>query len=189
MERHDNKFGPRILRKLELSKKMSRECFSVYSGGMMFEVESGERSFVVNLGSRTCTCGMFQLSGIPCGHAVSAIWFHKHEPEDYVHEYYHRETYLRTYNMQIFPVPTNHEWLVSPQGPISPPMVKRTTGRPKKQRKRTADELHGNTTGDIRRGVNVTCSRCLEKGHNQRSCKNNPHPHSKLFKVCISLLM
>ncbi|WJX33268.1 hypothetical protein P8452_21488 [Trifolium repens] len=38
-----------------------------------FEVISADRSDIVNIGSRSCSCRDWQLYGIPCSHAVAAL--------------------------------------------------------------------------------------------------------------------
>ncbi|XP_073152403.1 uncharacterized protein [Henckelia pumila] len=47
----------------------------------------------VDLSSRSCSCRKYDLTGIPCKHAVCAIWCKKEDPEAYVHSYYTVETY------------------------------------------------------------------------------------------------
>ena len=50
----------------------------------MFEVRSGSQAFTVNEPKTTCTCRMWQLSGIPCVHATKVILYINKTPESYV---------------------------------------------------------------------------------------------------------
>ncbi|CAL5375968.1 unnamed protein product [Camellia sinensis] len=64
---------------------------------------------------------------------------------------------------------------------LNPPEAKKLVGRPKKLRNRQADEPR-NPHKASRKNINVTCAKCLQKGHNQRSCKKKLHPKSKMVK-------
>ncbi|XP_057460065.1 uncharacterized protein LOC130750474 [Actinidia eriantha] len=64
---------------------------------------------------------------------------------------------------------------------IAPPFYRKQTGRPKKLRRRGVDEPI-NPYKVSRRNKGVTCAKCLQLGHNQRSCKGPIHPKSKEFK-------
>ncbi|XP_012845398.1 PREDICTED: uncharacterized protein LOC105965402 [Erythranthe guttata] len=189
MLKHEGKIGPNIFKKLERIKQASANCFPTWSGGMVFEVECHEgpniRQCSVNLETRTCTCRMWDVSGIPCKHVVSAIYLNKHQPEDYVHSCYTRDAYLATYNFQVFPVPGEHDYLKSGLPQLLPPVIKKQAGRPKKKRNKTADEQEtrkADPTKVSRRNLPVTCARCLKVGHNKRGCKGEMHPNSKLHK-------
>ncbi|GKA01748.1 multidrug resistance-associated protein 5 [Tanacetum coccineum] len=43
------------------------------AGGKLFEVRSGSEGFTVDEGKRTCSCRMWQLSGLPCVHATKRV--------------------------------------------------------------------------------------------------------------------
>ena len=105
MLKHGGTLCPNIYEKLEKLKIKARNCVAVYGGNGNLEVDGYGRTNVVNLELKTCTCGHFQLSGIPCVHAVACIQSRKLEFEQYVDACYHREAYLRAYNFTIGPVP------------------------------------------------------------------------------------
>ncbi|GJR21365.1 multidrug resistance-associated protein 5 [Tanacetum coccineum] len=44
------------------------------AGGNLFEVRSGSEGFIVDEGKRTCSCRMWQLSGLPCVHATKSMY-------------------------------------------------------------------------------------------------------------------
>lgn len=65
---------------------------------------------MVNLRDRSCICRIWDLSGIPCSHACSAIRFDGGIPDNYVDETYKKTTFLEAYAQYINPVPGETEW-------------------------------------------------------------------------------
>ena len=63
-------------------------CYSYCSTGGEFEIVEFSNGYTVNLPSRSCTCRKWDLSGIPCRHAVSAIRENGMEVDDYISDYY-----------------------------------------------------------------------------------------------------
>lgn len=61
-------------------------------------------------------------------------------------------------------------WPVSEHAPVSPPMMRREIGRPRKMRNKTNDKSR-NPYIMPRRFANVTCKKYGQVGHNKRSCK------------------
>lgn len=174
---------------MENSKKYSRGCNPIQAGSGEYEVEENDRTFLVNLKNLTCGCRLWDLSGIPCKNAVVAIWVNREQPEQYVHPCYSREVYLDTYQFVIHPVPSYHEWVNSSLLQIHPPEYHKPTNRPKKRRKRAADEPKDPHKAS-RKNLTVTCARCLTLGHNSRACTKPPHPDSRIFKVfCLCNLV
>ncbi|KAI5342953.1 hypothetical protein L3X38_010829 [Prunus dulcis] len=60
--------------------------------------------------NRTCSCRRWELNGIPCMHAVSAIFHNRQEAEQFVDKCYTREAYLRAYSPVIQPVKSMKYW-------------------------------------------------------------------------------
>ncbi|OMO89154.1 Transposase, MuDR, plant [Corchorus olitorius] len=67
------------------------------------------------------------LSGIPCAHACTVIWHFKGEPDDYIHPYYHKETYLKAYAYDLQPINGDHEWAKTGREPLLPHYVQEKT--------------------------------------------------------------
>ncbi|KAL7253648.1 hypothetical protein ACSBR1_008065 [Camellia fascicularis] len=88
----------------EALKVQARNCFATYCGDRKFEVDCGDTTHIVDLEERKCSCRMWDLSGIPCKHAVSSIFVQREKPEDYVHPYYSKQHYLVAYNSMMHPV-------------------------------------------------------------------------------------
>ena len=74
-----------IIYDLERIKSKVVHCISYWNGGSKYEVKYiyGGR-YVVDLNERTCDCGRWGLSGIPCLHAAFAIIEHGEQLETYV---------------------------------------------------------------------------------------------------------
>ena len=66
--------GPKIKKIIEKAKEGSSSYIPTLVGNKLFEVRGvyGDQ-FVVDLESRTCPCRRWDLTGLPCLHAVSAI--------------------------------------------------------------------------------------------------------------------
>lgn len=88
--------GPRIFNKIEAERRDSNRCTAEYSREWQFEMKHmhGERQFHVDLRARTCTCGKWDLCGLPCAHAVAAIVKMDRSVYDYIHSYILQETYI-----------------------------------------------------------------------------------------------
>ena len=73
--------------------------------------------------------------GIPCKHAIGAIYIYKREPEDLVHSSYHIGTFIRTYSNIIKPIPDQDLWVQTNYELIMPSPLRTQSGRPKKMMK------------------------------------------------------
>ncbi|KAH7849020.1 hypothetical protein Vadar_011833 [Vaccinium darrowii] len=72
---------PRIRSKLEGTKKWVGECEVMYSGGTIFEVITVLRTYIVDIGQKTCSCRKWDVSGVPCVHGLAAIIIDKSDPK------------------------------------------------------------------------------------------------------------
>ncbi|KAI5354944.1 hypothetical protein L3X38_007839 [Prunus dulcis] len=93
-----------------------------------------EREFAVDLRAKTCSCRRWDLCGIPCLHAIYAIFQRNEDIEDYVDKLYKKEAYLKTYGPIIRPVPSIDQWPMSCLPAIKPPKLRIQPGRPRKVR-------------------------------------------------------
>ncbi|XP_048436828.1 uncharacterized protein LOC103957779 isoform X1 [Pyrus x bretschneideri] len=97
--------GPRIHIILEKNKAESSKCIAHYAGEKMFQVEhmSGVQ-FVVDLAKHTCTCRRWNLTGIPCGHAIASICRRNEDPVTYIHSCYKKASWKWAYGPFIRPM-------------------------------------------------------------------------------------
>jgi len=64
---------PMILKKLEKAKDLCRWWHTSRGGNGMYSVTHGSQGFVVDMLAKTCTCKVWELSGIPCYHALAVM--------------------------------------------------------------------------------------------------------------------
>ena len=105
MMKYEGPICPRIQQKLEKNKEMSCECETQYAGNGYYEVGYKGKRYVVSLEEMSCGCRMWDLTGIPCPHAISAIVEAEKNPLDFVDACYSKEKYMKAYNPIIYPVP------------------------------------------------------------------------------------
>lgn len=120
---------------------------------------------------KECSCGLWEVSGIPCCHAIVAL---KHQGLDVFQIFddcYKKELFMTVYNNVLYPVNGMTMWPTSLDGlELDPPAYVVQPGRPKKTRKRDTDEgkNHGRK---LRKYVTMHCRRCGNTGHNAATCK------------------
>jgi len=110
---------------------------------------TNNRSLVVNLARRTCTCKWWQLQGLPCAHAMAVIDKQKLWVYDYVSDCYKGATQGTIYMNSIHPMETHDSATVDNatglvvggealddgyNRRILPPINPRPQGRPRQRR-------------------------------------------------------
>ncbi|XP_031120347.1 uncharacterized protein LOC116023484 [Ipomoea triloba] len=174
---------PAIVRNIDDIEKQAGGLIGFQCGPMLFEIMgtfSGQYS--VDLGSRLCSCRKWDLTGIPCSHAVCAIWIkHGKGPVwHYVDPSYYISTYLKTYDGCIKPMAGFEKWPAIEREPPLPPLYNAKPGRPRKLRKRSAGETRpaGESSKAsvylTRKHVTLHCTICKQSGHNSRKCPQKP---------------
>ncbi|KAK8660202.1 hypothetical protein V6N13_051136 [Hibiscus sabdariffa] len=158
--------SPKALEKLERNMEQSTHCRLVWNGDGGFEVQHGEDQHIVDMKQLKCTCKAWELSGIPCCHAICATYEENKRPEDYVSNWYSKEKYLAAYNHVLQPVRGKIFWPKT-SDPIQPPLVRTLPGRPKKKRKKDKDEPTKGKTNPVKQR---RCTNCRQPGHNKLSC-------------------
>ncbi|XP_062085284.1 uncharacterized protein LOC133791371 [Humulus lupulus] len=138
-----------------------------------FEVNQGGMSqiFAVDLVKMTCTCRRFELSGIPCAHALACIWSCNDDVMNFIHEYYKKERFVVAYGGVVGPMPSPENWPKTGLNLIQAPGENNLPGRPKKKRRWGTDEPPLGATKTKRTGQQTTCNNCKEVGHYKNSCK------------------
>ncbi|XP_059654316.1 uncharacterized protein LOC132301040 [Cornus florida] len=161
---------PEIQKNLNKVKHQARICKVHYASDQKYEVECYGISEAVDIEKKSYSCRVWNLTGIPYRHAVACTFMKREAPEVYVHLYYHRETYLKSYAGLILPSPMGRLMKIDPIQPLLLPHYRKPTGRPKKARNKKNDEPKGGAKLS-RSKENLKCSRCKENGHNIRICK------------------
>ncbi|KAK1424740.1 hypothetical protein QVD17_20078 [Tagetes erecta] len=182
-DKWDKLLTPNADKMFETIKEKASKCTVKWNGENHYQV-AGPSSpmtpqFVVDLGRRTCTCRKWEITGMPCKHAVAAIWEKDLDPpEAYVHPIYTLEMWKKVYKFKVYPVNGPCLWPKSivPTTLIAP-KYHRPIGRPKKARKKSTFELEEVTKGGrlSKKGTIKTCQKCKLPGHNSRTC-TGPKP-------------
>lgn len=162
---------PKIRKRLEHLKSL-KGWISRYCGNGAFEIVGSYNQYKVKLEEKTCGRRKWELSGIPCVHAICE-YNHLHmEPMDYVHDCYKVETYLKCYSYGLGPINGRDLWPKPDSPTMLPPDVKKRAGRPKRARRREPEEEPPADPHRVsRKGVKMTCGKCGKIGHNRRGSK------------------
>ncbi|CAI9287507.1 unnamed protein product [Lactuca saligna] len=188
------KICPSIRLKISKLKKQQRFWGVIPSGIQQYEVRIGNDGYAVDLNNNTCGCRSWQVSGIPCVHAVAAISYLNRNAEDYVAPWFHTAMFLTCYNHTINPLNGSSMWPEAPYMKPLPPQKRRLPGRPTLKRKKDQSEMEskGKTRHTISKAGSVNrCSICRERGHNRSTCPtrladvaSTSRPKNKKPKKC-----
>ncbi|XP_051132623.1 uncharacterized protein LOC127252469 isoform X2 [Andrographis paniculata] len=157
---------PVMEEKLEKESAKARTLQVLISAGKKFEV-IGETADMTDVDNWDCTCKGWQLTGLPCRHAIAVISCLDRSMYDYCSKYFTVESYKTTYSQSILPTSnmgvaaagekSGSELAVT----VTPPPTRRPRGRP-------TTKKAGPQDGRKRR---ILCSRCKGTGHNKSNCK------------------
>ncbi|XP_038701798.1 uncharacterized protein LOC119998517 [Tripterygium wilfordii] len=168
--RFEGNILPRPMKKITERWDESGKWLCRWAGGMKFGVSKMSETFTVNLAERECSCRQWDISGLPCCHAINCINFKHHNIEDYVPICFKKPAYERCYDNIIEPTNGPNQWDDTKLPDILPPPTKKVLGRPKKRRRLEQDEIRS-TMKKSRVATPMRCHRCGITGHNVRTCK------------------
>lgn len=86
---------------------------STWSGGSKCQVVRPKGQVVVDTNEKSYSCRRWDLTGIPCEHAVNALFMNRNKPKDYVDTCYTIESYLKIYKYCIYPINGYEIWPIS----------------------------------------------------------------------------
>nr|DAD32957.1 TPA_asm: hypothetical protein HUJ06_011808 [Nelumbo nucifera] len=136
----------------------------LFSPGSTFEVR-GDSVDIVDIDHWDCTCKGWQISGLPCSHAIAVFECIGRNPYDYCSRYFTTESYRLTYSESIHPVPSIDRFLLKDSSnaalTVTPPPTRRPPGRPKNKQTGFQEVVKRQ----------LQCSRCKGIGHNKTTCK------------------
>ncbi|KAJ0959899.1 hypothetical protein J5N97_000333 [Dioscorea zingiberensis] len=156
----DSILTPSIEQKLQKEMASARKLDVLCSSESVFEVR-GKLVHVVNSGTWECTCQRWQLSGLPCVHAIAAFNRVGRSVYDYCSKYFQTDIYRLAYSASIQPIPDIETIDFSSGGSSYPPPTRRPPGRPRRKR------INPNKPVTMTR----LCSRCKGVGHNKATCE------------------
>jgi zinc finger SWIM domain-containing protein 3 len=99
-----------------LLTRFARRYRTVESNGDVYEVFSPETIsiYTVRLDLKARTCFRWQLSGIPCGHALAVSLERGDDPQIYAKTFFRLDTFHSTYSGPIFPPNVNDTVITAP---------------------------------------------------------------------------
>uniref|UniRef100_A0A0A9A4E2 Uncharacterized protein n=1 Tax=Arundo donax TaxID=35708 RepID=A0A0A9A4E2_ARUDO len=120
--------------------------------------------YAVNLLTRSCSCGQWDVTGKPCTHAIAYICSLRNlKVEHYVNEYYSVQRFKDTYQFEVNPMGDKSQWpTLDPGFEMRPPKLERPGGRPMKKSIKSSGEPG-------KRGP-YQCQRCFQYGHIEKGC-------------------
>nr|CAD1837347.1 unnamed protein product [Ananas comosus var. bracteatus] len=151
---------PSMEQKLEREASKAGKLNVLCSSDTVFEVR-GNTIYVVNIGNSECTCRRWQLSGIPCMHAVAVFNRIGRSVYDYCMGYFKIDCYHLTYSDSVHPIPDIEKIDFNFGANSYPPPSQRPPGKPRRRRM------------NYHRKTNLLrlCSRCKMTGHNKATCE------------------
>ncbi|KAK1256920.1 hypothetical protein QJS04_geneDACA016417 [Acorus gramineus] len=153
---------PSIEKRLQKEMSKARSLSALCSSGSVFEVR-GNLVDAVNIETWECTCRKWQVSGLPCMHAIAVFNRTGKSVYDYCPKYFRIDCYRLTYSASIDPILGAGEFvdINSICGASSyPPPALPVPGR---RRRIRFDRMKPN------RKI-FHCSRCKGVGHNKATC-------------------
>ncbi|KAL5759376.1 hypothetical protein ACOSP7_017900 [Xanthoceras sorbifolium] len=162
---------PTVHSKILKASKESRILRMLSAGNGEYELLGETRAYVAKLNSKTCECGAWQISGVPCSHVmagishISGVNGIRDKVVEFVDPSFSKTAFIKTYGSIIHPIPDQCVWPEVDAVPLIPPPLKRRPGRPKLQRKREQNEKPKEA-----RSGSVICKICKKAGHNKRTC-------------------
>jgi hypothetical protein len=163
---------PKIMKKVAKNTELANTCFVSPAGEGIFEVADKGTQYIIDLKVKSCTCRRWDLTGIPCSHAIACMREERIAPEDMVNTCYSIESFCRAYGNIIVPCHDKKEWEKMNGRPIYPPLYLKKVGRPLKNRRKQPHETESKKGGKqmSRHGVVIECGHCGEPGHNRGGC-------------------
>lgn len=181
MSRHHNKqkelesfvgtICPKIRKKVAKNADFANTCYVMLAEKGVFQVNSRDHQYIVDICSKECECRRWQLTRIPCSHGIACLRHERIPPESVVASCYTLELFGRAYASNIWPCRDTSEWK-KVHGPlVGPPRYEKKVGRSTKARKKGPHEVQGRNGPKLsRHGVVIHCSWCKSTEHNARTC-------------------
>ncbi|XP_048608087.1 uncharacterized protein LOC125584152 [Brassica napus] len=175
-----------LVEMLETIRRLAMNCRAVAGANGQFDVRENNVGHSVHMTRRTCTCRKWDMTGIPCRHALRVIMHMKWKSDDYVSDWYLTSKWRATYENSISPVTGMRFWRKTDETRIQPPTRPESKGRkkkqkrikgknesPKKKRKVQCGEESPKKLKASRERRTMTCGHCGITGHNAFKCPNS----------------
>lgn len=181
--RHRGKFSIKAQETVDAEQRKIKNCKIFPAGHEKYEVREKKSSFKVNLELHSCMCRRWDMSGLPCRHALKIISDNKRKQEDYMSHCYLTSKWRNQYNTPIDAVRGVNFWEKTDEFVIAPPPIeegdssnkrkkkqKRIKGRNESPSKKKSKKRDESPTKVSRERRVIHCGRCLGVGHNAKKC-------------------
>jgi len=163
---------PKIRKKIAKNAEFTNICYAMPTGQRIFQVQSKENTYIVDIVNKQCECRRWDLTGIPCFHAISCCRHERIPPETVIPACYSVEAFATAYANNIWPCKDMANWEKTVGPPVAPPVYEKRIGRPPKARKKQAYEVQGRNGPKLtKHGSKMHCSWCKSPDHNVRACE------------------
>jgi len=158
---------PKVTKKLVKLELDSRTCRVTPAGTREFLVQDGNTNFTINLNTGHYDCMFWDISRIPCKHAIRCILRERLDPETFVHEAFSIDKYRLAYSVVIHPVQDQSFWETRNLPKLGPPPIDKVRpGRPETSRRKDVTKSIA-----FKRSSTIKCSKYGQYGHNSKSHK------------------
>ncbi|XP_044416995.1 uncharacterized protein [Triticum aestivum] len=169
---------PKIVDKMRKNEDYASDCFTYPSGQRVYEVKSKDNTYEVKMNEKTCDCRRWQLTAIPCSHAISCMRKERIKPETQIASFYTRERYMKAYENTVWPVRDKSFWEKTHGRDVGAPLYEKEAGRKSNKRREHPSEKEEGTRLS-KHGVKMHCSFCRDPNHKRPSFPEL-HPELKL---------
>jgi hypothetical protein len=161
----------KIRKKVSKNSEFANVCYALPAGQGVFQVYERDFQYIVNINTKECECRKWNLTGIPCQHAISCLRHERIPPESMVHDCYRLHAFNMAYVANIMPCRDKRTW-EHVDGPIMrPPVYEKKVGRPPRCRRKELEEIQGKSGPKMsKHGVIITRSYCKKENHNAKGC-------------------
>ncbi|KAK2658435.1 hypothetical protein Ddye_004968 [Dipteronia dyeriana] len=127
----------RVNARILKNSQASRQLTTISAGDQEYELLGPDGTFPVKLKEYYYGCGSWQISGIPCPHAMAAISHNcgKRSLKDWVPNFVHqslsKSAYIQTYRGMIHPLPDQNMWPTIETDELLPPPYAKQPSKPK----------------------------------------------------------
>ncbi|XP_024014196.1 uncharacterized protein LOC112088162 [Eutrema salsugineum] len=144
---HQGRFTVRAVEWIEAEQKKLRYCVMVPGANARDEMPESGVSYSVNMRLKTCACRRWDMSGLPCRHALRIIAERKLNHEDHISHWFLNSRQQQIYGYSINPVNGMLFWGRSGSKVLPPPSLveeieNRVGRKPKPKKRRQGMSLH-----------------------------------------------
>ncbi|XP_066160352.1 uncharacterized protein [Oryza sativa Japonica Group] len=162
---------PKIRKKVLKNANAANLCYALPAGHGIFQVHERDMQYIVDINTKHCDCRRWDITGIPCNHAISCLRHERISAESVLPDCYSTEAFNRAYGFNVWPCNDKSKWEKVNGPKILPPVYEKKVGRPKKSRRKAPHEVQGKNGPKLsKHGVIIHCKHCGEENHNSGGC-------------------